>query len=187
MSAGMNSLEEADKYFKELAANREVIRSTYQYITDTITRALQTNDLPMLFALIPYIENLDGTPAYSFTGRSQRILKYLHIILMEDRYQCLLFCNGCADADAVYNKYVSCLLAMRRIAFLLPPASVEEADAFLLSQALSPFAVYMITSDDRIDATGEFYQHMLDLYRGLWTETETQIFIELTHPGGAAN
>ena len=158
-----------------------------QYVTDTVTQALRTEDFSKLFSLIPYIESLEDTKAYSFTGRSQRILKYLHIIQLEYNYQCPLFCEGCPDADAVYNKYVSCLLAMRRIAFHLPPESIQEADSFLRTCVLSPFAVYMITSDDRIDATGEFYRHMLDLYRDLWSETEIQMFLGFTHLGGAAD
>lgn len=188
MSAKKKYLEEeADEYFKELAANREIIQSTYQYVTDTITQALQTRDLPKLFSLISYIEDLEDTKAYSFTGRSQRILKYLHIIQLEHNYQCPLFCDGCPDADSVYDKYVSCLFAMRRIAFQLPPESIKDADAFLRVYTLSPFAVYIMTSDDRIDATKEFYQHMLNLYSDLWSETEIQMFIRFTHLGGVTD
>lgn len=178
--------EEAAQYFKELAENRETIRNTYQHVTDTISHALQTEDYNQLFSLIQYIEGLEGTLAYSFTGRSHRILKYLHIIQLEYKYQCPLFCDGCHDADSVYDKYVSCLFAMRRLAFRLSPESMEEAKSFLRANGLSPFAIYMIASDDRIEATQDFYMQILDLYSDMWSETETQIFTTFTNPGGNA-
>ena len=176
--------EEAVQYFKELAENRENIQNTYQYVTDTITDALQTKDYDQLFSLIQYIESLEGSLSYSFTGRSHRILRYLNIIRLEYKYQCPLFCDGCNDANSVYDKYVSCLFAMRRLTFRLSPASVEEAESFLRANVLSPFAVYMITSDDRIDASNAFYSQILELYNGIWSEAEIQMFHAFTNPGG---
>lgn len=178
--------EEAAQYFKELAENKETIRATYQYVADTITHALQAEDYDQLLSLIQYIESLEGTLSYSFTGRSHRILKYLHIIQLEYKYHLPLFCDGCHDADSVYDKYVSCLFAMRRLTFWLSPESVEEAKSFLRANVLSPFAIYTITSDDRIDATKDFYMQILDLYSDVWSETEIQIFTAFTNPGGNA-
>ena len=178
--------EEAVQYFKDLAENRENIRNTYQYVTNTITHALQTEDYDQLFSLIQYIEGLEGSLSYSFTGRSHRILRYLHIIQLEYKYRCPLFCDGCQDADSLYDKYVSCLFAMRRLIFRLSPESVEEAISFLHANVLSPFAIYMITSDDRIEATKDFYTQILDLYSDIWSEAEIQLFNTFTNPGDNA-
>lgn len=184
MSVQKHPEEEAVQYFKELAENRENIRNTYQYVTDTVTQALQTEDYDRLFSLIQYIEGLEGTLSYSFTGRSQRILKYLHIIQLEYKYQCPLFCDGCLDADSLYDKYVTCLFALRRLTFRLSPESIEEAKSFLHANVLSPFAIYTLSSDDRIEATKSFYMQILDLYSNIWSETEIQIFSAFANSGG---
>lgn len=178
--------EEAVQYFKELAENRENIQNTYQYVTDTITHALQADDYDQLFSLIQYIEGQEGSLSYRFTGRSHRILKYLHIIQLEYKYQCPLFCDGCHDADSVYGKYVACLFAMRRLMFQLSPESVAEAKSFLRANVLSPFAIYIITSDDRIDATKAFYAQILELYCDIWSEVEIHLFNTFTNMGDNA-
>ena len=179
--------EEANQYIKELAENKEMIRSTYQHITDTITQALRAEDYDRLFSLIQYIENLKGTLSYSFTGRLHRILRCLHIIRLEYKYQCPLFCDGCLDADSLYDKYVTCLFALRRLTFRLSPESIEEAKSFLRANVLSPFAIYTLSSDDRIDATKSFYMQILDLYSDIWSETEIQIFTAFANSGGHAS
>lgn len=179
--------EEANQYIKELAENEEMIHATYQHIHDTITRALQAEDYDRLFSLIQYIESPESTSSYSYTGRLHRILRYLHIIQLEYKYQFPLFCDGCLDADSLYDKYVTSLFALRRLTFRLSPESVEEAKSFLHANILSPFAIYTISSGDRIEATTSFYMQILDLYSDIWSETEIQIFTAFANPGGNAS
>lgn len=176
--------EEANEKLKELAENREAIEAAKQYITGTITNALQEEDYGKLLSIIQYIENPEGQLAYRFSGRTHRILRYLHIIQLEYKYQCPLFCDGCQDADSLYDKYISCLFALRRLTFRLSPESVEEAESFLRATVLSPFAVYTIATNDRIDATKAFYMHILNLYSDIWNEMEIQIFTAFTNSGG---
>lgn len=176
--------EEANQYIKELAENKETIWSTYQYVTDTITQSLQAEDYDRLFSLIQYIEGLENTLSYSYTGRLHRILRYLHIIQLEYKYQCPLFCDGCLDADSIHDKYITCLFALRRLTFRLSPESVEEAKSFLHANILSPFAIYTISSGDRIEATPSYYMQILDLYSDIWSEMEIQIFSAFANSGG---
>lgn len=179
-----HSNAEADQYFRELKEQQEEIQAVYYHITDTITSALQKEDHPLLLSLISYIESQEGQSSYRFSGKPHRILRYLHIIELEYKYHCVLFCNGCQDADSIYDKYVSSLLAMRRILFQLSPESVAEAYDFLRANALSPFAIYTIANNDLIRPTADFYRQISDLYRDIWNETESQMFATFTASGG---
>lgn len=176
--------EKVNEYFKESVENKETFQSTYQHITDTISHALQAEDYVNLLSIIQYIESPEGQLAYRFSGKTHRILRYLHIIRMEYKYQCPLFCEGCQDADSLYAKYVSCMFAIRRLTFRLSPESVEEAESFLRNTVLSPFAVYTIVTNDRIEATNNLYMQILDLYSDIWSDTEIQIFTAFTNSGG---
>ncbi len=187
MPTPKHSKEEADEYFRNLAASKEQIQAAYLHIIDTISSALPAEDYPLLFSLIPYIEGEEGELAYRFSGKVHRIIRYLRIIQMEYKYQCPLFCDNCEDADSLYDKYLTSLFAMRRLLFRLSPESVEEARAFLQANVLSPFAVYVIASDDLIIPTDDFYRQISRLYRGIWTEREHQFFTAFTASGGNRN
>ena len=181
--------EEAVEYFKKIADNVENIRSIHQFVTDTIDHALQTKDYEQLFPLIEYIESGEGSLGYYFSGKLHRLLRFLHIVQLEYKYDRPLFCDDCHDIESVYDKYISCLFAMRRLTFRLSPESVEEAITFLRTKALSPFAVYIITSHDhldRIDATEAFYMQILDLYSDIWSQTEIQLFNTFINTGDHA-
>lgn len=177
--------EEADQYFRELQEHKEEIQAAYYHITDTITSALQKEDYSLLLSLIAWIESPEGQMSYRFSGKPHRILRYLHIIALEYKYRCTLFCTGCRDAESLYDKYVSSLLAMRRILFQLSPESVTEACDYLHANALSPFAIYTIANNDLIRPTADFYRQISDLYRDIWSEMENQFFASFTASGGA--
>lgn len=185
MPVQLRTVEEADQYFRELSEHKEEIQSSYYHITDTITSALQREDYPLLLSLITWIESPEGQMSYRFNGKPHRILRCLHIIALEYKYHCTLFCTGCRDAEALYDKYVSSLLAMRRILFRLSPESVAEAYDFLHANTLSPFAIYTIANNDLIRPTADFYRQISDLYRDTWSETENQFFASFTASGGA--
>lgn len=185
MPSQSHTMEEADQYFRELQEHKDEIQAAYYHITDTITCALQKEDYPLLLSLIAWIESPEGQMSYRFNGKPHRILRYLHIIALEHKYHCTLFCNGCLDAESLYDKYVASLLAMRRLLFRLSPESVAEACDFLLSNVLSPFAIYTIVNNDLIRPTADFYRQISDLYGGgAWSETEKQFFAAFTASGG---
>lgn len=178
------SNEEVDQYFRELKEHKEEIQAAYYYITDTITSALQKEDYSLMLSLIAYIESQEGQMSYRFSGKPHRILRYLHIIELEYKYHCTLFCDGCQDSESLYDKYVSSLLAMRRIVFRLSPESVAEACDFLRANTLSPFAIYTIANNDLIKPDSDFYKQISDIYQNIWNETENQLFATFTAPGG---
>ncbi len=177
---GLNlSASKIEKYFEELSQNNEAISTADQFITNTLTQALASSDLDRLLALIPYIETGDGSLAYKHLGELRRILRILHIISLEHKYQRHLFSVGCSDRKSLLDKYMLSLFSFRRLLFQLSQASIEEASLCLRQNMLSVFAVYTITQDDLIIPNDILYERIINLYSDFWNIGDIQLLLSL--------
>ncbi len=177
----------AEQYFQELARDKEETQAACFYINRSIDEALAqsknaTQDISLLLSLIPYIESGVGALSYKYIGETHRILRILHIIKLEQKYRMPLFCFGCTDQHSLIQKYMLSLFAFRRLLFKLSDASAEDAVLYLQQNRLSVFAVYIITQDDLILPDEAFFIKITDLYAGLWSMEEIELFHSLTHP-----
>ncbi|MDE6129713.1 MAG: hypothetical protein K2G16_11065 [Lachnospiraceae bacterium] len=169
-----------DKFFQELNESKEIIRTSWSYITGTLDAALKGQDSKSLLALIPYIEQGEGTPAYEHIGESRQILRILHIVRLELTYQKTPFFLHCADKDSLMEKYMLSLFALRRLFFRLSEDSVKEAEDWLLRNKLSVFAIYVIIQEDFIFADNALYGKIAELCSAYWDDGDKQLFLSLT-------
>lgn len=174
-----NLILEAEKYFQELSQEKEVAKSACFYIDSTLAKALNRQDIGLLLSLISYIEKGDGQISYKYFGEIHRILRILHIIEMEHKYQIPLFCSGCNDKISLTEKYMLTLFAFRRLLFHLSDASAEDAVSYLEQNPLSVFAVYVMIQDDLILPDSAMYQNIMNIYSNYWNESEKQLFLSL--------
>lgn len=182
----MNKLTfEAEQYFQELHQNKEATQDAWLQINNTINEVLGIqNDarlnIDLFLSLIPFIESGDGKLPFKYIGETHRILRILHIVEMEYKYQMRLFCSGCNDKASLVEKYMLSLFALRRLVFHLSDDSEEDAIFYLQQNPLSVFAVYIITQDDLIHADNTLYHKIAKIYSDDWSESEYQLFLSLT-------
>lgn len=182
----MNTLtSEAEQYFHELNRDKNATRAACLRIDNTIDETLngQKNgrqNIDLLLSLIPFIESGDGKLPYKYIGETHRILRILHIVEMEYKYQMPLFCYGCNDKASLVEKYMLSMFALRRLLFHLSDVSTEEAVLYLQQNPLSVFAVYIITQDDLIRPDHTLYHKIAKIYSDYWNESEYQLFLSLT-------
>lgn len=167
---------EAEEYFQNLADNRDALTSCYQHICDTLNQALSVQDYDAMLSLIPYMESGEGHLAFEHIGETRRILRVLNIISLEHKYLGETFASDCACMEEIMRKYYLTLFAFRRLLFQLSDASVEEAVEYLQGTAISHFAVYIITSEELMHATSEFFEIMANVYALYWDEVAMQQF-----------
>lgn len=179
MSKHYDPAAEAEAYFKELAENKDATDKAYQYIQNTMNATLAQEDTPKLLALIPYIESGEGHLCFKYVGETRRILRALHIIALEDKFQKIPFSSGCNTADELMDKYMLTLFALRRILFKMSDQSVDEAMGFLQDVAPSPFALYVMTNDELLIPSTELYENLLGILADTWTEADIQQFLAL--------
>lgn len=171
--------EEAENYFRQLAQDRAITQKAWQTIIDSTDKALKAEDTRQLLSLIPYIEKGEGQFAYQYIGETHRLLRVLHIIELESKYQRALFSYSCASYEALMEKYMLSLFALRRLLFQLSETSVNDAVSFLQAKILSPFAVYIILQDDLIIPDAALYQTIAAIYDDIWSVNDTQLFFSL--------
>ena len=174
-----NLTSEAEKYFQELSQDKEAAKTACLYIDSTLGKALKGQDIGLLLSLIPYIESGDGQLSYKYIGEIHRILRILHIIELEHKYQTPLFCCGCNDKICLIEKYMLTLFAFRRLLFHLSDASAEDAVFYLQQNPLSVFAVYVIIQEELILPDSTVYQNITEIYSDYWNESEKQLFLSL--------
>lgn len=179
MSKHYDPAAEAEEYFKELAENKDSTDKAYQYIQNTMDLSLAQEDTAKLLALIPYIESDDGHLCFKYIGETRRILRVLHIIELEDKFQKIPFSSGCNTADELMDKYMLTLFALRRILFKMSDQSIDEAIGFLQDVAPSPFALYVMTNDELLIPSTELYEDLLDILTDTWPEADMQQFLAL--------
>lgn len=182
----MNTLtSEAEQYFHELNQDKNATQAAWLCINNTINETLngQKNgrqNIDLLLSLIPFIESGDGKLPYKYIGETHRILRILHIVEMEHKYQMPPFCSGCNDKASLIEKYMLSLFALRRLLFHLSDVSVEDAVLYLQQNPLSVFAVYIITQGDLIQPDHALYHKIAEIYSDYWSESEYQLFLSLT-------
>lgn len=169
-----------DIFFQQLKENQGAIDAAWSHITKTIDNALISQDYPALLNLIPYIEQGEGTLAYEHIVESRRVLRILHIIQLELKYQKAPFSLHCTTMDSLMEKYMLALFAFRRLQFGLSEASMEEAAGWLLSSRLSVFSVYVITQEDLTSPTNSFYHAITEIFTGYWDNDDKKLFLSLT-------
>ena len=91
--------EEAEKYFRQLDQDKEITQKAWQTIVNTTDNALKDENTSQLLSLIPYIENGDGHFAYQYIGQTHRLLRILHIIELENKYNEKLFLSNCSSYE----------------------------------------------------------------------------------------
>ncbi len=170
----------AEDYFRQVALDRAPAQQSYRHILTTMDTALSTGEYDNLWALIPYIESGDGHPAYQYIGKTHRFLRILNIIMLENKYRKILFCQGCYSADALWEKYMLTLFAFRRLLFRLSEESFHEAVAYLQSHPISHFAAYMMVQDELIIPDQAFYLTLASVYEREWSPTDMQQYYALT-------
>lgn len=182
----MNTLAyEAEQYFYELNRDKNAARAACLHIDNTIDETLNgqksgRQNIDLLLSLIPFIESGDGKLPYKYIGETHRILRILHIVEMEHKYQMPLFCSGCCDKASLVEKYMLSLFALRRLLFHLSDVSAEDAVLYLQQNPMSVFAVYIITQDDLIQPDLTLYHKIAEIYSDYWSESEYQLFLSLT-------
>lgn len=170
---------EAELYFQELEAEKDAALAAEQTITNTLDRALKAQDTDLLLTLIPYIETGEGHLAYKYRGEIHRILRMLHIIELEQKYQKELFSSGCTCKDSLWEKYMLALFAFRRLLFQLSDTSVEEAASYLQRADLSVFAVYVILKDDLIVPDDSLYEQIISICSNHWDSGDIRLLLTL--------
>ncbi|MCM1215140.1 MAG: hypothetical protein NC548_11540 [Lachnospiraceae bacterium] len=169
-----------DQFFQELEENKDAIQNSWSYITETLNTALGHQDAEGLLRLIFYIEQGDGALAYAHIGETRRILRILHIVRLECKYQKTPFFLRCADKDSLMEKYMLSLFAIRRLLFRLSEASMEDAAEWLLSSQPSVFAVYVITQEELLTPDNALYGKIAEICSAYWSNDDKELFSSLT-------
>ena len=177
----MDHLERAaEDYFRQMEQDQEITQKSYRHILDTLDTALAAGDYDALWALIPYIESGDGHMAFQYIGKTHRFLRILNVLILENKYQKTLFCQGCSSADVLWEKYMLTLFAFRRLLFRLSKESFDEAVSYLQSCPVSHFAAYMMVQDELIIPDQAFYETLASVYAQEWNTADIQQFFALT-------
>lgn len=169
-----------DQFFQELEENKDAIQNSWSYITEALNAALDHQDAEALLLLISYIEQGDGALAYAHIGETRRILRILHIVRLECKYQKTPFFLRCTDKDSLMEKYMLSLFAIRRLLFRLSEASLEETAGWLLSVKLSVFAVYVITREELLTPDNALYDKIAEICSAYWSNDDKELFSSMT-------
>lgn len=172
--------KEAEEYFRQLARDRDKAENAYRHILAVMDRALEKENYDALWELITYIESGDGQLAYQYFGKTHRIFRILSILALEENYQKTLFCEGCDNVDALWERYMSTLFAFRRIQFRLSEESFQEAVDWLHNHPISHIAAYIILFSDLIIPDQALYKVLESVYAREWSVEEMQQFIAQT-------
>lgn len=178
--------QEADEYFQQLELDQDDTQQAYRYILSAIDTALATENYSALPALISYIENGKGQLAFQYIGRTHRILRILHIIMLELKYQKSLFCHDCCNSEELWEKYMLTLFAFRRILFRLSESSTSEAVQYLQGRPVSHFAVYIMAQGEFPAADRDFYETLASVFADYWSDGDLQQFFMLTGTSSVA-
>lgn len=154
-------------------------QAAYQSIIDTINCALCDHNTDLILSLIPYIESGEGIFAFQYIGEIRRIARILYITELEKKNRRKLFLTGCKDKSVLIEKYMLSLYAFRRLLFQLSDASVEEASLYLKQSELSVYAVYTITQEDLLIPDSSFYEKLVEIYSGFWSEEDIGLLYAL--------
>lgn len=171
----------AEDYFRQIELDRETTQKSYRHILAVIDTALAAGDYDALWALIPYIESGDGHLAFQYIGKTHRFLRILNILMLENKYQKTLFCEGCSNADTLWEKYMLTLFAFRRLHFRLSEESVSEAVAYLQNYPVSHFAAYMMVQDELLIPNSAFYETLARVYAQEWSAADVRQFFALAY------
>lgn len=174
-----NSCLEADKYFQEFEKNKESLQKAWDFITKTANEALPCQNYNLLLSLIPYIEEGDGNLAFKYIGEARRLLRLLHIIELERKFQKLPFSIHCNTMNELMEKYLLTLFALRRLQFTPSESAVLGANFFLSQNKLSVFAIYTITQQDLIIPDLALYNRIAELYAMDWSIQDQELFTSL--------
>ena len=180
----LSSMQEAEIYFRQLKEELPEMKSARQHIDEVLDEALSTENHSVLLSLIPYMESGKGKLAWKYTGEARRILQILYIVRLEEKYHMELFCRGCRSKEELTEKYLVMLFALRRLVFGLSEESVEEAEQFLKSAGLSPFALHMVLQNELLPADLSTYQQLTNLFSENWNEEEKLLFIGMAEMAG---
>jgi len=175
-----HSEKTAEDYFRQMEREQEITRKSYRHIVTAMDAALAAGDYDALWALIPYIESGDGRLAFRYIGKTHRFLRILNILMLENKYQKILFCQGCSSSDALWEKYMLTLFAFRRLLFRLSESSFAEAVSYLQSCPISHFAAYMMVQDELIIPDQAFYETLASIYDQEWSAEDIRQFFALT-------
>jgi len=173
--------QEAEETFSTIALHRTDIQDAFQQIVLTIDKALEQHNLSMLQSLIPHIEKGSGYLAYQYIGKTHRVLRLLHIIDLEIKLAQTPFSDGCSSFDALWNKYMLSVFALRRLQFYLSDTSVSEAVSFLQLQPLSYLAAYILVQEELSVSEPEFYETIAEIHSEFWTEDNIKQFYILAN------
>lgn len=180
----LSSMQEAEIYFRQLKEALSETKSACQYIDEVLDEALSTQNNSVLLSLIPYMESGKGKLAWKYVGGTRRILQILYIVRLEEKYHMELFCKGCRSKEELTEKYLVMLFALRRLVFCLSEESVEEAEQFLKSAGLSPFALHVVLQNELLPADLSIYQQLTNLFTESWNEEEKLLFIGMAEMAG---
>ncbi len=183
MDTSSHLLSSTDAFFTKLETDKEAIRASWNHIVTTLDTALAARDDKALLALIPYIEQGDGTKAYEYIAETRRILQILHISRLELSCQKEPFFLQCADKQSLMEKYMTALFVLRRLYFRLSEESVREASDWLTCNPLSVFAVYVMTQEDLITPDNALYETIAQICFSYWNEDDKKMFLSLTAKG----
>lgn len=175
---------EAEFYFRQLKENQAETDTACQYIDTVLDEALSAQDASGLLSLIPYIESGKGNLAWQYVGETRRILRILHVIRLEIKYQMAPFFAGCQSKKELMERYLVVLFAIRRLAFYLSEESVAEAEQFLRSAGLSPFLLHIILQNELIPCDLKFYDKLSKLLENTWSKEEGLLFMRLAEGVG---
>lgn len=174
--------QEAEDYFHQMNLDFDATQTAYQHILATMDAALAEEDYSSLYGLIPYIEEGEGHLAFQYIGKTHRLLRILNIISLENKYQKILFCNGCDSAEALWDKYMLTLFAFRRLLFRLSEESVSEAVSYLQGHPVSHFAAYIMVQNELLIPDQAFYETLAHIYAQEWSRADMQQFFALASP-----
>ncbi len=171
--------QETDQLFEQLSRDKPATQHAYQYILSTLDDALAAQNYDNIVSLIRYIEEGDGRLAYRYIGESHRILRVLHIIESEQKFQKTLFCTDCKNFSELRAKYMLTLFALRRLLFRLSAESVLEAVQYLRETPISVIAAYIMTQDELLIPSENLYEDLIGIYAEIWSAEEVSQFLFL--------
>lgn len=184
MCIRLSPVAEAEIYFRQLKADQKRIELALRYIDDTLNTALEIEDISALCFLIPYMESGNGKYAWEYKSESRKVLRILYIIHLEAEYGLPLFSVGCRTKEELMEKYMVLLFALRRLKFELSEASKAEAEQFLLSAGISPFALHMVLQSELLSSDIRIYQELENLFHDSWDEVERNLFARMAEAAG---
>ena len=172
-------LNEVEQSFEKINCENEASKEAYDHIMNVLGQALDTQDVNLFLSLVSYIESDKDISSHKCNSDIIRLYIILHIVELEKKAGIKLFFTDCHTVSDLLEKYILTLFALRRLAFSISDASVNDAVSYLRQTELSVFAIHLIIENDLIRSEIALYEKVINVYSGIWNNHDIRQLLYL--------